>query len=56
MDRRFALLFVLLFAAGCQQGAHVSAHLELLNSERRALEDRVMNLEIELDQIGRAHV
>ncbi len=52
MDRRFALLSVVLFAAGCQQSPYVSAHLEVLSAERRALEDRVLDLEFELD---RAH-
>ncbi len=50
MDRRFALLFVVLFAAGCKQNPYMSAHLEVLGAERRALEDRVMDLEFELER------
>jgi hypothetical protein len=50
MDRRFAFLFVVLVAAGCKQDPYMSAHLEVLGSERRALEDRVIDLEIELER------
>lgn len=50
MDRRFAFLFVVLFATGCKQDPYMSAHLEVLGAERRALEDRVIDLEIELER------
>jgi len=50
MDRRFAILSVVLVAAGCQQYPYVSSHLEILGAERRALEDRVLDLEFELDR------
>ena len=50
MDRRFAVLSVVLVAAGCQQNPYVSSHLEILSAERRALEDRVLDLEFELDR------
>ncbi len=49
MDRRFAFLScVVLLAAGCKQSPYVSSHLEILGAERRALEDRVLDLEFEL--------
>ncbi|MDP6467052.1 MAG: hypothetical protein QF918_04915 [Pirellulaceae bacterium] len=50
MDRRFAILSVVLVAAGCQQSPYVSSHLEILGAERRALEVRVLDLEFELDR------
>ena len=51
MDRRFTFLsFVVLLATGCQQNPYVSSHLEILGAERRALEDRVLDLEFELER------
>ncbi len=51
MDRRFAYLsLVVLIAAGCRQSPYVSSHLEILGAERRALEDRVLDLEFELER------
>lgn len=51
MDRRFTCFSVLvLIATGCQQNPYVSSHLEILGAERRALEDRVLNLEFELER------
>jgi len=51
MDRRFTFIsVVVMFAAGCQQNPYVSSHLEILGAERRALEDRVLDLEFELER------
>ena len=54
MDRRFAYFsIVVLLAAGCKQSPYVSSHLEILGAERRALEDRVLDLEFELERAER---
>ncbi|MFM7074382.1 MAG: hypothetical protein ACKO38_21550 [Planctomycetota bacterium] len=40
---------VALFLAGCQNGPRVNTYIEAMAAERRALEDRVYQLEYELD-------
>lgn len=43
------LAFVLLGLTGCQNGPRVNTYIESMAAERRALEDRVYQLEYELD-------
>jgi len=52
MDFRYLTAFVLvcLAAAGCRRDAYMDAYLEMLNAEKRALEDRVYELEYDYER------
>ena len=43
--RRIALLVAPCLIAGCRQDPYLAAHIEMVNAEKRALEDRVYELE-----------
>lgn len=43
------LPLVLVLAIGCRQSPYMSAHVQLMNAEKRALEDELYNLEFEYE-------
>jgi hypothetical protein len=45
-----ALILACLVATGCRRDAYVDAYLEMLNAEKRALEDRLYELEYDYEQ------
>jgi hypothetical protein len=46
-----SLIVWLLTASGCSQNAHVSSSIELMNAERRALEDQLYELEYQYESV-----
>jgi hypothetical protein len=54
MWQRLAILFIATsLGMGCRQNPQLDAYLELMNAERRGLEERVVDLEAELAQARR---
>jgi hypothetical protein len=54
MLQRLAILFIVTsLGMGCRQNPQLDAYLELMNAERRGLEERVVDLEAELAQAQR---
>jgi hypothetical protein len=51
MDARLILVLLLacLFGGGCRQNPHMNVHVEMLNAEKRALEDRIYELQYDYD-------
>jgi hypothetical protein len=45
-----AIILACLVATGCRRDAYVDAYLEMLNAEKRALEDRIYELEYDYEQ------